>query len=88
MTIRRMRSGGPFEAKPGYCRTMAAGGFGHDAGTVGRAVGDADRIGKTCARFGRQRGANTMLPCPTLPNSKRAGWSLRKPLGKIRQLPQ
>lgn len=36
MTIRRISSGGPFEAKIGYCRAVVAGGFVHVAGTVGQ----------------------------------------------------
>lgn len=32
--IRRIHSGGPFEAKVGYCRTVVAGGWVHVAGTV------------------------------------------------------
>lgn len=37
MTIRRISSGGEFEAKVGYCRAVVAGGFVHDvAGTVGQ----------------------------------------------------
>lgn len=35
MTIRRISSGGEFEAKIGYCRAVVAGGFVHVAGTVG-----------------------------------------------------
>ncbi len=34
MTITRIHSGGPFEAKIGYCRAVVAGGFVHVAGTV------------------------------------------------------
>ena len=34
--IRRISSGGPFEAKIGYCRAVVAGGFVHVAGTVGQ----------------------------------------------------
>ncbi len=33
MTIKRIFSGGPFEAKIGYCRAVVAGGFVHVAGT-------------------------------------------------------
>ena len=33
--IRRISSGGAFEAKAGYCRAVVAGGFVHVAGTVG-----------------------------------------------------
>ncbi len=35
MTIRRISSGGAFEAKIGYCRAVVANGFVHVAGTVG-----------------------------------------------------
>ena len=34
MAIRRISSGGPFEAEIGYCRAVVAGGFVHVAGTV------------------------------------------------------
>lgn len=34
MTIRRISSGGAFEAKVGYCRAVVAGGWVHVAGTV------------------------------------------------------
>ncbi|TNF20726.1 MAG: RidA family protein [Rhodobacteraceae bacterium] len=34
--VRRISSGGPFEAKIGYCRAVVAGGFVHVAGTVGQ----------------------------------------------------
>ena len=34
MTIRRISSGGIYEAKIGYCRAVVAGGFVHVAGTV------------------------------------------------------
>lgn len=36
MTIKRVHSGGEFEAKVGYCRAVVAGGFVHVAGTVGQ----------------------------------------------------
>lgn len=36
MGIRRISSGGEFEAKVGYCRAVVAGGFVHVAGTVGQ----------------------------------------------------
>ena len=36
MTIRRIHSGGAYEAKIGYCRAVVAGGFVHVAGTVGQ----------------------------------------------------
>ena len=34
--IRRIHSGGEFEARIGYCRAVVAGGFVHVAGTVGQ----------------------------------------------------
>ena len=34
--IKRISSGGEFEAKAGYCRAVVAGGFAHVAGTVGQ----------------------------------------------------
>lgn len=34
--IRRISSGGQFEARVGYCRAVVAGGFVHVAGTVGQ----------------------------------------------------
>ncbi|MEM7521117.1 MAG: RidA family protein [Pseudomonadota bacterium] len=36
MTIRRIHSGGPFEAKAGYCRAVVAGDVVFVAGTVGQ----------------------------------------------------
>lgn len=36
MTIKRISSGGEFEARIGYCRAVVAGGFVHVAGTVGQ----------------------------------------------------
>ena len=36
MSIKRIHSGGPYEAKIGYCRAVVAGGFVHVAGTVGQ----------------------------------------------------
>ncbi|MEC3860404.1 RidA family protein [Mesobacterium sp. TK19101] len=59
MTIKRISSGGEFEAKIGYCRAVVAGGFVHVAGTVGQ--GDTvtdqcrsalDVIGKALAEAG------------------------------------
>ena len=59
MTIRRIHTGSPFEAKIGYCRAVVAGGFVHVAGTVGQ--GDdvvaqcraaLDTIGKALAEAG------------------------------------
>ena len=34
--MKRISSGGPFEAKIGYCRAVVAGGWVHVAGTVGQ----------------------------------------------------
>jgi len=45
MAIRRISSGGEFEAKIGYCRAVAAGGFVHVAGTVGQ----GDTVVAQCA---------------------------------------
>lgn len=36
MTLKRIHSGGEYEAKIGYCRAVVAGGFVHVAGTVGQ----------------------------------------------------
>ncbi|MBO9444432.1 RidA family protein [Ruegeria sp. R14_0] len=36
MAIKRISSGGEFEAKIGYCRAVVAGGWVHVAGTVGQ----------------------------------------------------
>ena len=36
MSIKRIHSGGPFEAKIGYCRAVVAGGWVHVAGSVGQ----------------------------------------------------
>ncbi|WP_298917508.1 RidA family protein [uncultured Roseobacter sp.] len=36
MGIRRIKSGGEFEEKVGYCRAVVAGGWVHVAGTVGQ----------------------------------------------------
>ncbi|KUJ76168.1 hypothetical protein AVO45_12685 [Ruegeria marisrubri] len=43
MTIRRISSGGEFEAKVGYCRAVVAGGFVHVAGTVGQGKDAAEQ---------------------------------------------
>ena len=37
--MRRIQSGGEFEAKVGYCRAVVAGGWVHVAGTVGQGEG-------------------------------------------------
>lgn len=43
MSIRRISSGGEFEAKVGYCRAVVAGGFVHVAGTVGQGANAAEQ---------------------------------------------
>jgi enamine deaminase RidA (YjgF/YER057c/UK114 family) len=51
MTIKRMSSGGEFEAKVGYCRAVVAGGFVYVSGCVGvdRATGEVpDNVAKQC----------------------------------------
>lgn len=45
MSIKRISSGGEFEAKIGYCRAVVAGGFVHVAGTVGQ----GDSVVDQCA---------------------------------------
>ena len=44
MTIKRIHTGSPFEAKIGYCRAVVAGGFVHVAGTVGQ----GDTVAEQC----------------------------------------
>ena len=51
MTIKRISSGGEFEAKVGYCRAVVAGGFVYVSGCVGvdRATGDVpDDVTQQC----------------------------------------
>ena len=43
--IKRISSGGPYEAKVGYCRAVVAGGWVHVAGTVGQ----GDTVTEQCA---------------------------------------
>ncbi len=43
MSIKRISSGGAFEAKIGYCRAVVAGGFVHVAGTVGQGESVTDQ---------------------------------------------
>lgn len=45
MAIKSIHSGGPFEAKIGYCRAVVAGGFVHVAGTTGQ----GDDVVSQCA---------------------------------------
>lgn len=51
--IRRISSGGPFEAKVGYCRAVVAGGFVHVAGTVGQGATVEDQCRDALAIIGR-----------------------------------
>jgi enamine deaminase RidA (YjgF/YER057c/UK114 family) len=51
MTIKRISSGGEFEAKVGYCRAVVSGGFVYVSGCVGvdRATGDVpDDVTQQC----------------------------------------
>ena len=48
MGIRRIHSGGPFEAKIGYCRAVVAGGFVHVAGTVAAGPDVPDDVVEQC----------------------------------------
>jgi enamine deaminase RidA (YjgF/YER057c/UK114 family) len=47
--IRRIASGGPFEAKVGYCRAVVAGGFIHVSGTVAGGTDIPDSVVDQCA---------------------------------------
>jgi enamine deaminase RidA (YjgF/YER057c/UK114 family) len=53
MTIRRISSGGEFEARVGYCRAVVAGGFVHVAGTVGQGEGIVEQCHAALAIIGR-----------------------------------
>lgn len=53
MRIRRISSGGPYEAKIGYCRAVVAGGFVHVAGTVGKGETVAEQCRDALATIGR-----------------------------------
>ncbi|NOC93329.1 RidA family protein [Ruegeria sp. HKCCD6604] len=59
MAVKRISSGGEFEAKVGYCRAVVAGGWVHVAGTVGQGEdvvaqcrSALDIIGKALAEAG------------------------------------
>ncbi|UUV06917.1 MULTISPECIES: RidA family protein [Ruegeria] len=43
MAVKRISSGGEFEAKVGYCRAVVAGGWVHVAGTVGQGEGAVEQ---------------------------------------------
>ncbi|MGR3468079.1 MAG: RidA family protein [Shimia sp.] len=52
--IQRIRSGGPFEEKVGYCRAVVAGGWIHVAGTVSdEAAGHTDVVSQCRSALGR-----------------------------------
>lgn len=51
--MRRISSGGPYEARIGYCRAVVAGGFVHVAGTVGEGDTVEDQCRDALARIGR-----------------------------------
>ncbi len=53
MTIRRISSGGEFEARVGYCRAVVAGGFVHVAGTVGQGEGALEQCRSALQIIGR-----------------------------------
>ncbi|MGR3491430.1 MAG: Rid family hydrolase [Shimia sp.] len=46
--IRRIRSGGPFEEKVGYCRAVVAGGWVHVAGTVSDEAAEYTDVVEQC----------------------------------------
>ncbi|MCF6234477.1 MAG: RidA family protein [Rhodobacteraceae bacterium] len=49
VTIRRISSGGEFEARVGYCRAVVAGGFVHVAGTTAQGTDIPDDAAGQCA---------------------------------------
>ncbi|MGR3759728.1 RidA family protein [Roseobacteraceae bacterium NS-SX3] len=51
--IRRISSGGEFEAKVGYCRAVVAGGFVHVAGTVGQGADVVEQCRSALAIIGK-----------------------------------
>lgn len=53
MTIKRIHSGGEFEAKIGYCRAVVAGGFVQVAGTVGQGDTVVDQCRSALAVIGK-----------------------------------
>ena len=53
MKIRRISSGGEFEAKVGYCRAVVAGGWVHVAGTVGKGDTVVDQCRSALAIIGK-----------------------------------
>lgn len=52
-TIRRISSGGAYEARIGYCRAVVAGGWVHVAGTVGQGDTVLDQCKDALATIGR-----------------------------------
>lgn len=49
MTVKRIKSGGPFEEKVGYCRAVVAGGWVHVAGTCAHADDMPSDVVEQCA---------------------------------------
>lgn len=48
MSIRRIKSGGIFEEKVGYCRAVVAGGFVHVAGTTAQGLEIPEDVAEQC----------------------------------------
>ena len=48
MTIKRIKSGGIFEEKVGYCRAVVAGGFVHVAGTTAQGADIPEGVVEQC----------------------------------------
>jgi len=48
MTIKRIKSGGSFEDKVGYCRAVVAGGFVHVAGTTAQGADIPEGVVEQC----------------------------------------
>lgn len=53
MTIKRIFSGGPYEARIGYCRATVGGGFVHVSGTVGQGETPAEQCRAALAVIGK-----------------------------------
>lgn len=72
--MKRISSGGEFEAKVGYCRAVVAGGFVHVAGTVGQGDGvvaqcrDALRIIEAALKEARSDMAHVVRVTYMLPD--------------------
>lgn len=53
MAVKRISSGGEFEAKVGYCRAVVAGGWVHVAGTVGQGEDAVEQCRSALATIGK-----------------------------------